>query len=217
MQADQCYLIRGASTANSPFFERTRDCKLFLALADRFFADYLTISRFQNNKDGWVMIVITKSSQEIKAAYYARRALSNKCKKEHEYKEVWQMLSDQVRIFLSTYVKATNHRTGRKGGKVRCRFERFLFDTEEEALAFQEYLEQEYYEQAQPLKRYRPSKKLCRLRRQMVRTSIYMGCYLLRTLEKAGELGMRCLDLDGLAKFIARQHTPPPSNPNSSP
>jgi len=34
MQADQLYLIEGASVANSPFFECEADCKLFLSLTD---------------------------------------------------------------------------------------------------------------------------------------------------------------------------------------
>lgn len=205
MGSDNLYLIRGASTSNCPFFENESDCALFLELADRFLGDYVTITSFQNNRDGWAMIIKTKSAISIKAAYYARRAKSAKCKKEFEYKEVWRMLSDQVRIFLSTYVKATNYRSGRKGGKVRCRYERFLFETEAEAVAVRDSLAEEFYTQAQPRKRYRPIAKMCRLSRKMLRSSIYMSCFLLCLPGKLKELGVRCLDLKLMTKDVVRQ------------
>lgn len=145
MQANHLYMIRGASTANSPFFESEGDCRLFLELVDRFLGDYLKVGCFQNNRDGWAMIITTRSAVAIKKAYYRRRAQSMKCRKEHEYTEVWKMLSDQIRIFLSTYVKATNFRSGRTGGKVRCRFERFIFESEEEAMKMRRTLEEQYY------------------------------------------------------------------------
>lgn len=205
MEADHMYVIRGASTANSPFFEKEADCKLFLEYADRFLGDYLCINRFQNNRDGWVMLITTRSAREIKAAYYTRRARSKKCQKAFEYQEIWKMLSDQIRIFLSTFVKATNYLSGRTGGKVRCRYERFIFESEEEAMKLVSMLEREYYAQAQPLKRYRPSKRLHRLTRRLLRTSLYMSCALLAVPGKLVELGVRCLDLGVFENGVARQ------------
>lgn len=221
MEAEHLYMIRGASAANSPFFENEEDCKLFLAYADRFLKDYLRITSFQNNRDGWVMLIVTHSAVDIKRAYYTRRASSKKCQKEFEYKEVWQMLSDQIRIFLSTYVKATNRKTGRTGGKVRCRYERFVFDDESEALAMREALEREiYYPQAQEIKRYRPARALHRMRKKLLRTSIYVSCYLLTCREKVRELGLACLDLgvfvSGVARHLikrTRQHHFGPAEP----
>lgn len=204
MQADCLYMIRGASTANSPFFETKEDCKLFLKFADRFLKKFMKITRFQNNRDGWVMLVATRSPVEIKSAYFARRANSDKCKKEFEYKEVWQMLSDQIRIFLSTFVKASNYRTGRTGGKVRRRFERYIFDDEAEAQAMCKLLEQQYYQQEQPVKRYRPAKKLHSFGKKLIRKSIYICCYLLHLPKKRRELGMECLDLSVMDSNVAR-------------
>lgn len=205
MEADHFYLVRGSSTANSPFFEREEDCKLFLELTDRFLDDYLRVAAFQNNRDGWVMLIATRSAVDIKKAYYRRRARSKKCRKEFEYQEVWQMLSDQFRIFLSAYVKATNYRTGRTGGKVRCRYERFAFDSEEEALWMKDVMKNAYYFQAQPVRRYRPARRLHKLRKKLIQASIYMSCYLLRVPGKLRELGMRCLDLGMFENGVARQ------------
>lgn len=206
MEANQFYLIRGASAANSPFFESEEDCQLFLKLADRFLKKYLKITSFQNNRDGWVMLIATRSERKIKRAYRTRRMLSKKCKKECAFDEVWQMLSDQIRIFLSTYVKATNFRTGRTGAKVRSRYERFVFESEEEAMRMQALLEKIYYVQAQANRRYRPSKKLHKIRRRLLKTSIYVSCALLRVPENFRALGMRCLDLGvWVADGVVRQ------------
>ena len=121
MQADRLYLIEGTSVANSPFFESEADCKLFLSLADKYLAGYMLINCFQNSRDGWVMIVTTKSAKAIRTAYENRRKQSKKCKEDCAHHEIWRMLSDQIRIMLSTYVKATNENTGRTGGKVKVR------------------------------------------------------------------------------------------------
>lgn len=205
MEADHIYLIRGCCVANTPFFENEGDCKEFLTLVDRFLRDYLRVMSFQNNRDGWVMIIATKSAAVIKQAYKARRAVSRKCRQEFELKEVWQMLSDQIRILLSTYVKKTNQKTGRKGAKVRQRYERFAFDSVEEALAMEAMLEEAYYPLEQPEERYRPKDELSTLTKKMIRTSIYMSCALLRVPKKLKKLGMACLDLGLLKTDVARQ------------
>lgn len=198
------YLIRGASTANSSFFEKLSDCKLFLALADRYLGRFLTINSFQNNRDGWAMIITTRSADEIKRAYLARRAKSKKCNKQFEFKEVWRMLSDQVRILLSTYVKMTNSETRRSGGKVRCRYQRFAFESAEEAERMKQLLETEVYDQAQEVKRYRPSVWMSSIRARMIKTSVYVSSALLNCAEKVAELGMRCLDAGGFYQDVVR-------------
>lgn len=205
MQAEHMYLIRGSSVSNTPFFEHKEDCKLFLALADPYLKDYLTVASFQNNRHGWVMIIATKTESEIKRAYYARRAKSKKCLKKFELKEVWRMLSDQIRIFLSTYVKNTNHHSGRKGAKVRHRYERFVFESEIEALEIKASLESACHPLAQPLERYRPRKYQSKVRDSMIKTCIYMSCAMLSAQEKLVELGMACLDLGVLVTNVARQ------------
>lgn len=203
MQADHLYLIRGSSVANSAFFEHEDDCREFLALADHYLEEYLTITSFQNNRDGWVMIIATKSAAAIKAAYQVRRAKSKKCKKQFELKEVWRMLSDQIRIFLSRYVKYTNFKTGRKGAKVRHRYERFLFEDEAEALERQDKLAEEYYPLEQPEERYRPTDEQSTLTKEMIGVSLYMSCALLSIPQQLRKLGMLCLDLGFLRTTVA--------------
>jgi len=205
MQANQLYLIEGASVANSPFFESEADCKLFLSLTDRYLADYLFINCFQNSRDGWAMIITTKSVEAIRSAYENRRKQSKKCKEDCAHHEIWRMLSDQIRIMLSTYVKATNENTGRTGGKVRGKYKRFVFESVEEAEAVKEELLKLKYDQAQELKRYQPSKELYRVKNRQKKQSIYMGCALLKSKEMLRKLGMRCLDLAGSAINVLRQ------------
>ncbi len=205
LQADHIYMIGGASTANSAFFENESDCKQFLELADRFLKPYLSINAFQNNRDGWAMIVTTKSADVIRRAYKERRSKSTKCKKACAFNEIWRILSDQVRIFLSTYVKATNFRTGRTGGKVRSNYERFVFEDGEEALQMKKKLANQQYVQAQKKKRYRPAKKLCKIRRKLFKTSPYLSCALLTTSEKIVKLGLSCLDFGVFVGDVLRK------------
>lgn len=205
MEADHLYMIRGASVSNSAFFEREDDCKLFLELADHYLGEYMSVTSFQNNRDGWVMMIVTKSAETIKSAYAARRAASKKCKEEFTFKEIWQMLSDQIRIFLSTYVKKTNSQTGRSGAKVRRRYERFVFENEAEAKKMSEQLASTCYDQAQSMEQYRPSDDSHELSDEMIQTSLYMSCALLTVPEKLAALGLGILDLGVFWRDVARQ------------
>lgn len=205
MQADQIYLIRGASTANSPFFETEADCKLFLRLADRYLSPFLSVNRYQNSRDGWVMIITTASEEAIRQAYKARRAKSKKCKPQCAFTEIWRMLSDQIRIFLSIYVKTTNEITGRSGTKVRCRYERFVFEDAAEAQEISDSLEREFYPLAQKKRRYRPTWRQHKIREKLLKTSIYISCALLGVKEKVEALGMRCLVLCDFRQTVVRQ------------
>ncbi len=205
MQADHIYLIRGSSSANSSFFECENDAKYFLKLVDRFLGEYMSVNSFQNNRDGWVLIISTRSVEEIRTAYAKRRAQSNKCNPAYAHSEVWRILSDQVRILLSTYVKWTNSHTGRTGGKVKRNYERFIFESLEEALEMKENLENQLYDQSQSKKRYRPSKKHFKMTWKAMKSSIYMCCARLSDPRNVVKLGLRCLNLISSTIDVLRQ------------
>ena len=155
MQAEHIYQINGASSANSAFFENEGDCKEFLKLADRFLSAYMDINCFQNNRDGWIMIITTKDEETIRVSYKDRRAKSTKCKADCELDEIWRILSDTIRIWLSTYVKWKNRQSDRTGGLVHSNYERYVFESVEEADARRLEMEEQRYDQAQARKRYR--------------------------------------------------------------
>lgn len=205
MQANHMYLIEGKSAANSSFFEDERDCKDFMQLAEKYLGAFVSINSFQNKKDGWAMIISTKSEEAIRATYKRRRSKSKKCKKAFEYHEVWRMLSEQVRIWQSTFVKLSNQKTGRTGGKVSAKYRRYLFETVEEAEEMREKLSKRSYDQAQPIKRYRASKKLFRIKKKVMRKSIYLSCGLLKMKKNIVKLGLRCLDLSVFMSDVLRR------------
>ena len=204
MQAEHIYLIEGAVTANSSFFENEADCKDFMRLADEHLGAYLSINSFQNNRDGWVMIITTKSTQAIRTAYRLRRARSKKCKAGCAHYETWRILSDQIRILLSTYVKNTNQKSGRRGGKVRGNYKRYVFESVEEVEQMKQTLSKQKYDQSQELKRYRPSKKLFSIKNKQLKRSIYMSCARLSTNSNIRKLRLNCLNLAGLIRDVLR-------------
>jgi hypothetical protein len=204
MQAEHIYLIEGAGTANSPFFENEAHCHAFLKLADKHLGAFLSINSFQNNRDGWVMIITTKSAETIREAYRLRRAKSKKCKVSCAHHEVWRMLSDQIRIMLSTFVKSTNAKSGRTGGKVRGNYKRYVFENVDEVEQMKETLSKQNHDQSQTLKRYSPSKKLFNVKNKQMKRSIYMCCARLTTASRVRKLGLRCLHLAGLIRNVLR-------------
>lgn len=195
MQANSIYLLKGECGANSVFFENKKEAKLFTNLVDYYLHDYAEVNSFQNSKDGWILIITLKSENKIKEAYRKRREKSKKCKSECTFEEVWRIISEQIRILLSCYVKTTNARNEREGGKVKSSYKRHYFDNLEEAIKVMQEMEEQEIDQSQPKARYRGVKALFRITKEALKNSVYFGCKYLRERLKWEELGMRCLCL----------------------
>ena len=180
MQAKKIYLLKCASAANTVFFENELQAKLFLNYVDKYLGDYFEIHGYQNNIDGWVLVATTRSEKEIFNAYKKRRSNSKKCKIEFEFTEIWRILSEQIRILQSCYVKATNFLSGRIGTKVRSNYQRFVFGSHEEALAIMKQMKEQKYSQAQKKRKYFGLKSHFDFTKKQIHDSIYMCCNKLK-------------------------------------
>ena len=188
-------MIKGETSANSVFFENAKEARLFLNLVDHYLKAFVEVNRFQNTKDGWILIITLKSEGEIREAYRKRREASKKCKEEFCLDEVWRIISDQVRILLSTYVKTTNSRNNRNGGKVRSSYKRYYFEHIAEAIEEMKKMDEQEIDQSQANKRYHGAEGLFEMTEKEVKESIYFGCKWLKKGLGLRELGMKCLCL----------------------
>ena len=195
MHANNIYMIKGESSANAVFFENEKEARLFLNLVDLYLKDYVEVNRFQNTKDGWILVITLKSEEEIREAYRKRREASKKCKAECAFDEIWRIISDQIRILLSTYVRTTNSRNNREGGKVKSSYKRYYFEHLEEAVGVMKKMDEQEIEQSQPNKRYEGAEELFEMTESEVKESIYFGCKWFKSGFRLRELGMKCLRL----------------------
>ncbi len=195
MLPNNIYMLKGACSSNSTFFENEKEARLFMNYINKYLKDYVEVNCYQNGKDGWILIITVKTEAEIKEAYRKRRENSKKCKAECAFDEVWRILSDQIRIALSCYVKTTNALNEREGGKVKSSYKRYCFDSVEEAIAVMQKMDLQEIDQSQPKKRYQGVKELFNVGKKVLKKSIYFCCAQIRTGLKGAELVMGCLCL----------------------
>ena len=121
IQADGLYIFSGRSNANSCFIEKLSHGKQFMIYANYYLKGYLSIKDYVINKDGWTMIVKIGS----------KKILADRITKQN--KEVWKIISERMRLFLSTFVRVTNKEKSRTGCLVHSSYERMYFESMSEA------------------------------------------------------------------------------------
>ena len=215
MQAGEMYLFRSQVVARDTYFETIDDCKLFQKLVDEHLREYLTLLGFQFNRHGWNMLVMLRSKEDIIAAH--RRKCEKNSDRKTIHEEPWRIISEQVKDTLSTFVIVINNLRNRQGAKVRQVYERFSFDSQEEAEEYLKEMELQRIDLSQREDKYRPKRYLVGYTKHTTETSIYMTSRMLGDLKLRAELGMRSYcwvdwshDLVGQVKDFENNTHPPP-------
>lgn len=102
--------------------------------------------------------------------------MSKKCKKKYAFEEIWRIISEQVRISLSTYVRNTNSRNNRIGKKVGRSYIRYYFESIDEVIEEMKKMDEQEIGQCQPNERYQGAACLFEMSEKEVSNSIYFGC-----------------------------------------
>lgn len=166
MQAGEFYLIESTASANSVYFETDSLARLFFRYYDYYLKDYIHVEEYVLNADGWAMLIKVKSAKTIRKHYNvvdlngARSVESIKGKTN----EIWRILSERVRLFISTYVRVSNRLLGREGSLVRRKYGRYQFDSLEEAKNYVATIRNAKHELKQSKEKYRGFKEHFRMR-----------------------------------------------------
>ena len=159
IQANGLYIFLGKASANSSFIESKVEAKDFIESANRRFANFLKIREFLVTQDSWLMVCEVEDELTILREYLKRRMNSNRKYKKPSLTEVWRIVSEQFRHFLSRFVKFCNLRRGRTGSLVHSNYERYFFEDEEEALLFIKDIWAQSITPSQNNEKYRPRTK----------------------------------------------------------
>lgn len=133
LQAGGFYIIQSKASANSNYFESDSLASVFFKYFNYYLKDYIDLYEYSLNQDGWIMAIRIKSASTVKK-YYSKILEKRTDKENSSAKEIWRIISERFRVFISTYVRVSNKILGREGGLVKHKYERFSFDSEEEAL-----------------------------------------------------------------------------------
>lgn len=124
--ANRICMAQGSSTGSVQFFETEKDHERLLQLWDKYLGAMTELIQYSFTSTNWMILFRSKSSKSINAAYSALRVKSIKADLSKTLHQPSRMLSEHFRIMLSQYVRQTNMQVGRRGTRVRQRFDKFL-------------------------------------------------------------------------------------------
>lgn len=197
--ANGYYLFQGKASANSSFIEDLSEAKRFIILANYYFKGYLKIHEYILTQDGWNFIVKINSAKSI-AAKHASDSIE-----DFDESLIWKIISERVRIFLSTFVKFTNKKQGRTGSKVHSSYERFMFESLSEALGYIEKIRQGAIKLYQSKRKYKAKKSHYRIPRKLGRGSIFLSSRKLRDRVRRVVERLEVLELQVSSKHVLRK------------
>lgn len=158
MKAGGVYILESKSSANSVYFETDDLAKLFFRYCDYYLKDYLNIHEYCLTQDGWVMLVKIKTAKTIRKHYSeveSRRKMKKKDSGLLKPKSIWRILSERVRLFISSYVRMSNVVLGRTGSLVGRKYSRYLCADMKTATTYVKSIRQRQVELAQTKPKYR--------------------------------------------------------------
>lgn len=198
MKAGGLYLFRSMACSNTVYYEQLTDAQEFLKLAQQHLKEYLYIHEYMLCKDGWIFVARLKSKEQILKAYDTKRARKKKLPKQLE---VWKIISEQMRLFISNYVTKYNDVSGREGCLVKRPYQRYFFETVQEAKRMIRRIRRRVVGLAQEKKMYRAKKGHYRIPKKLGKGGIYLS-----SKRKKGERGRlrNSLELSILQEFTKK-------------
>ena len=169
------YIFESRATANSNYIENISEAKLLMRLAKMYLKEYVNIKDYLINRHGWQMAVSLKTEATIRKAY--DRKVEARFGSEHKQAsqiEIWRIISEAVRLFISKYVQQINFRRKREGTLVKTSYERSYFSSLTEAKAHLGNLRRELIVMYQRKKKYRGLKSHYQIGRKAEKGSIFL-------------------------------------------
>lgn len=140
------YIFRGKACANSCFIENVGHAKQFVTYMNFYLKGYLKVYDYCLSKDGWELAVKLADKESI----LAKTDASHIDKINSDDELCWRIVSERVRLFLSTYVRVTNRSRGRTGTLVHNSYGRLHFTKLKNAIQYLNDMRQQrfkYYEE----------------------------------------------------------------------
>ncbi len=157
MYSSGFYIIESLAAANSNYIESIAEAKLLMTYARYYLKKYLTVHDYIITRHGWQMAVIIHDSHQTA-----------------DNQDDWRLISEQMRLFISTYVRRINFLRGRSGTLVHSNYRRYYFSSWNEAQAHLNAMRQQRIRLYQRKKKYRGIKFHYQIDREVAQGSIFL-------------------------------------------
>lgn len=153
------YLLESKSSGRSCYFESEMEIEVFRYLVRVYLKPYVELNKMYLSAEGYQLLVRIKQRNELTKRYRARIQKQGKEPKSLFISEPWRIVSEQMRIMLSLYVRKANKLRGREGVLVKSSYERRYFDDVNELEEYVEEMDKGKEIEGQSDKRYRVSER----------------------------------------------------------
>ncbi len=190
IQATGFYLLQGRSSANSCFIESLEDSRSFLRYANYYLKDYVTIYEYLLTQDGWLMLVRIRPMGE-----FPESAVQDGI-------ACWRIISERIRLLLSTYVRVSNRAKGRTGSLVHSSYERYYFERLSEGIRVINDIRHQRLKLYEGKKKYRGLKWHYRIPARLGKGSVLLCSRDVRRKKKEAYKMLECLAFKGFTKLV---------------
>lgn len=204
MEEKGFYLLEGVAAANSQLFEDFEEMNKFQSMVNRYLSDYMYIKEYCLKPDGWRMIVRIKDQRTVNTHFEAFK--SNSKNRVHAFSELWEKLSEMVRICLNQYARWVNLKRNREGKLFGKTYKRSYFESMEEAKKEITNIRDEKIELSQRNPKFRPDEKYYDESGEIGKNSwitsskmVQLGKVILQ------EIGLKCLYLWEIADSVLHE------------
>ncbi len=137
LKAGGFYLFESLSSANSIYFRNNEEIGIFKTLIFRYLKNYVEVHKLFVDSTGYQLVVRIKQDRTIKKNYQEECSKKGKFPRLDLINEPWKIISEKMRIFKSTFVKAVNKLRGREGVLVKHKYKKYYFENE---LEYNQYI-----------------------------------------------------------------------------
>jgi len=181
IRAEQVYVFSGLANANSCFIETVEQGKIFLKYANYYLNGYLKVYDFIINSEGWVLVVKINSKEKILKKYKKNKI------------EIWRIISERMRLFLSTFVSVSNRLKGRTGCLVHSTYERYYFESIIEAKNIIKSIREQNIRLYNGIDKYKPCEEHYEVENAIGKGSIFLSKKVGKTSDERSSLGHEVL------------------------
>ncbi len=151
------YLLKSLSCGRNCYFETAEEARIFKVLLKRYLGKIIEIHKLYLSSEGYDILVRIRSKAILIREYENRVKRGGKEIDCRFIEEPWRIVSEQIRVFHSTYVRMVNKMRDRKGVLVQRRYSRYVFSSEEEYEGYRVYMDEGGEVKSQKNKRYEVS------------------------------------------------------------
>ena len=219
-QGSGFYIFESRATGNSNYIESILEAKRLLTYLNYFLKDFLFIHDYVISRHGFQIAVELNSSEKILSKAKQTKNSINKFKHD----EIWKIISEKIRLSISTYVRFANRNRKRKGTLVQEKYSRYYFESKNEAFVFMNRLRTKKMKSYQK-KKYRGVKSHYKISSKIAKGSIYLSSIEVKKSRSRNTIKFNYPVFKGIDKLVVLKlientinlHSPPFIPPNPFP